>query len=1035
MWLRAGHYPSMVGPAASKVTSPRMFGRDTESVRLDRAFAAVRDGQPSLVVISGEAGIGKTRLIDEALERTGGTLRVLRGGCLALGSGIPYLPFAELLRDLVRQLPPHRLAHLLGPARNEVARFLPEVLAVVGPDEGTAGPAEQVRGDELERLRLYEAFLRVAERIAAEQPTAFVFEDVQWIDRASLELLAFLAHGVRQNGQSALVVSVRPEEVEDKEPVLMLLAELGRTPNAERIELGPLGADSTRRIAAAMLEEPPGDDLIEHIQALSDGNPLFAEELLLAWQRRGADAPLPPKLRDLLAARLAQVPGDVLEVLRVAAAAGRTIDDRLLTRASDLGEEQVQRAVRAAVEDRILIQTQGQHHGGYRFRHEILRALVASQLLPAQARRIHASYALALSEEPLERRNATELANHWDAAGDPERALAAHLEAGRDAALTFAFGQALEHYDRALELWEAVDDVAAVTPESRQELLSAAASAAARAGAFDHAVDLLRSLVDEHDALESEAYELARSSLRWYLWESGDLEAALAEAEAVIAEGDTTPARWRANALGHAGALLLYLQRTVEAEGRATDARDLAKRIGAREEAILAEGVLGWCLLLEGDIEAGLAGIRRTIDAAQEADHGPLEGRYPVGSALAHSQLAAALELAGHHDEAYDVAVAGIDIAAHQGVIRTFGSVLEASAARALYHLGRWDDAEAALEAALEAGAVGSGRISLLAIRALLAVGRGRTAEAEVTLSEAERLVSATTPLGVRRWLNAAAAEHSIWQGDAVGALTRLALLVAEPEAHIGATPGDHPAMLDASIPNLLALGARACADVSLQERAAGGEPGLSALAEAQLLEAMARVQGQRALAEVWAGELAIMRAELARAGDAGATARTALWRDALTRVRSSPYASAYVGWRLSESLLAERSGREAAAPVLVDALDIASSLDAKPLAGELSELARRARLEVAITTDGATVSPRDAARPYGLTAREAEVLALVAGGLSNQDIAERLFISPKTASVHVSNIYGKLGVESRVAAATKAHEMGLDRVITSDAP
>ncbi|MEA2025445.1 MAG: AAA family ATPase, partial [Chloroflexota bacterium] len=526
----------MVAVPGSSVTSPVMIGRDAESARLGEALASLAEGQGHLVTISGEAGIGKTRLIDEALKGTDGAVRALRAECLALGSGIPYLPFAEILRDLQRQVQPHTLTNIIGPVRTELARFLPEVAVMIDPDDRGAATGGRMRNDEIERLRLYEAFLRVADRIAADTPTVFVIEDVQWIDQASLELLAFLAHGLGQSGRSALIVSVRPEEVEDKERVLTLLAELGRGSTAERIELGPLSAESTRRVAAAILGEQPDHDLIEHIQSLSDGNPLFAEELLATWLRRGPGEALPPKLRDLLAARLVQVPDDVLEVLRVAAAAGRSIDDRLLARASDLEEEQVQRAVRHAVEDHILIRSDGPSGPGYRFRHEMLRSLVASQLLPDQARRIHAAYARALTEEPVERRSATEIANHWDAAGETSRALAAHVEAGHAAVATFAFVQAHDHYERALELWETVEDAEAVTREPRTELLGDAASAAARAGDFERAIELTRLLMAQRDGLDVEAFELARSSLQWYLWESGDLEGALTETEAVVAE-------------------------------------------------------------------------------------------------------------------------------------------------------------------------------------------------------------------------------------------------------------------------------------------------------------------------------------------------------------------------------------------------------------------------------------------------------------------------------------------------------------------
>ena len=1004
-----------------------MFEREAESARLDRTLTALAEGEAGLIVISGEAGIGKTRLIDEALDRTDGRLRVLRADCLALGSSIPYLPFAEVIRDLAHQVPAHRLAHLLGPARTELARFLPE-LATAEPDGEAPEPAltPAARGNELERLRLYEAFLRLTERIAADQPTVVVIEDLQWIDLASLELLAFLAHGVRKNDQATLIVSVRPEEIEDKDRILTLLAELGRTSGAERIELGPLSTEATGRIAAAILDEPPSSELVAHVRGLSDGNPLFAEELLATWRRRGPDAPLPPKLRDLLAARLAQVPDEVLEVLRIAAAAGRSVDDRLLTRASGLDEQHVRRAVRAAVDDYILIRGEAADGPGYRFRHEILRSVVAAQVLPDQARAIHAAYAAALAEEAPARRSAAELAGHWDAAGDRERALAAHVDAGHAAVAALAFEQARTHFTRALELWELVDDPASHAAVSREELMGSAASAAARAGAFEQAVTLMQELIARPDQLDAEAWQLARSSLRWYHWESGQLEAALAEAEAAVAD-PTIPERWRANALSHAAGLLLYLQRTEDAAERALEARAAAEAASAEEERILAEGVLGWCRVLEGEVERGLDGLRRVVEGAQAVEGGRLKGRYPVGSVLAHAQLATALELAGHLDEAYAVAVDGAVIAVEQGVARTFGSMLEANAARALWQLGRWPEARELSERALAAGAVGAGRISLLAGLAALDVASGRKAEADAAIGAAEGLIDDHAPIDVRRWLTAAAAERALWAGDASDALARLALAAADSEEPAVATPAARPAMLDSSVPYLLALGARACADASRAERAAGEEAGLSALARSQVEDWIARAEARGSLADVWAADIALAKAELTRGGDR--EGRLDRWQEAHERLADRPYQQAYAGWRLAESLIASRDRRDEARSVLLSAVRAAEALGATMLADECHGLARRARLDISDAEVAQADGRGDGERPYGLTEREAEVLALLAAGLANQEIAEHLFISPKTASVHVSNIYGKLGVDSRVAAATLAHEMGLDRL------
>ena len=312
----------------------------------------------------------------------------------------------------------------------------------------------------------------------------------------------------------------------------------------------------------------------------------------------------------------------------------------------------------------------------------------------------------------------------------------------------------------------------------RTAILAAAASATAKAGDLRRAIDLTRELIADPGAVDDETYELARSSLRWYLWESGDIEAALAEAEAVT---DDDPARWRANALAHRAGLLLYLRRTPLAARFAREAIAVADAVDATEERILAEGVLGWCLLLDGDIEAGLAAIRRALDAAVTTESGRLSGRYPVGPVLAHAQLTTALELVGRFDEMHATAVAGAAVASRQGVARTFGSLLQAGAARALYQLGRWNEATLAVDEALRGGAVGAGRVALLAVRALLAVGRGEHRVLEQTLADAERLADDTTPVDVRRWLTVARAEDAIWRAEPTDALTRIAQLAERP--------------------------------------------------------------------------------------------------------------------------------------------------------------------------------------------------------------------------------------------------------------
>ena len=718
----------------------------------------------------------------------------------------------------------------------------------------------------------------------------------------------------------------------------------------------------------------PSDELAERIHALSDGNPLFVEELVAASATDPDDeGALPPKLRDLLAARLARVPDDVLTVLRIAAAAGRTIDDRLLVTASGLSADQVQRAVRAAVDDHVLVRVPGE--AGYRFRHEILRALVASQLLPDETRHIHAAYARALMEEPADRRSATEVASHWDAAGEPVRALGAHLEAAQSARSTYAYDEARHHFQRALELWAHVPDAEAVCSMPRTALLAEAAAATAKAGDLPTAIALTRQLIAEPGAIDLETYELARSSLRWYLWEAGDLEGALAEAEAASGNGvvATEPAarrgrraegswggRWqRSPRRGHHGSLA---GQRAGAPGRpaplpaANRRRRPASRArrSPRRTPLMPPRSASWP-------RACWAGACSWKERSRPA-WPPSAGRWKPPSPPREAGSWAATRWAQHWPtlswpplSSWWAAIPTCTPRPSRAPRWPPGKGSPAPLGRASRPAPRGPCTSWAagrrptrtVDDALRAGAVGAGRIALLAVRALLAVGRGDDELTARTLADAERLSDTTTPLDVQRWLTAARAEDALWHADPMTALTRLALLADDPQARAEVTPGGRPALLDASIPILLALGARACADIALQERATGAEPAFSSIAAEQLEASLRRVRRQPALAAAWAGDLAVARAELERAGRDLAL-RDRRWRAALDLVGQRPYLSAYASWRLAEARLARREGRAQAAPVIEQGLALADRLGAGRLATELRDLAHRARLSLA---------------------------------------------------------------------------------------
>lgn len=1014
------------------VSSPVTVGREPELAILRRAIEEVRAGRPRVVVVSGEAGIGKSRLVAEAASRAG-DVRVARGTGLALASSIPYLPFAEMLRGLMRDLPETAAAAVLGPARRELAAILPELAA--GPSGHRVVGRRGEASDDLDRLRMYEALLRVAEGITRLGTTLFVLEDLQWMDPASLQLLSFLAHNVRR-GEALLVLTVRSGTLHGNPAILPFLADLSRGDNVERIELGPLDVEGTRQQVAAILGGQGSAASADRIQRLGDGNPLYTEELLAAARRDGDSGDgVSPKLRELLDTRLARLPADALIVLRVAAAAGRSTDEDLLGAACGMEPGRLEAAIRAALDEHVLVRTGPGSGAGYRFRHEIMRTMVESTLLPAEAVRVHRSFAQALASRPVERQDAAEVAYHWDAAQDASRALAAHVAAGSVAERGYAFGQAHQHYERALVLWDTVADAETVAGLPWHRVAECGAGSAAKSGDHDRAIELVRSILASEPDADAEWVELMRSTLRWYLWESGRLDEALAQARTSVQARRAQPDRRFANALAHMGGLLLYQGREAEAKRHASEALRVARQFQATEEEILARGVIGWCLVLEGQVDLGILSIRQALEATQAlersgdrgSDRDPFDDqRHHAGLVLAQTQLTAALEIAGRAEQAHAIALDGYAVTVARGVERTYGSVLQATAMRALYLLGRWDEAEAGIRAALDGGAIGTGRLGLLTVQALIAVGRGRQGDAEASLAESTDLIDGTTPQDARRWVAAASAELCLWQGRWTDGLRHIALVTETVGGGEDRGP-TQPVMPDGSLPRLLSLAARASAELAVVERAGGSQATISRLVADRVRAGLRRIGRRSALAEAWRDDLRTATAELERGDPSTGARQVQRWTAAVEAANGyRPYSEAYARLRLAESLLGQRRRRNEAMTELNQAMALAEGLGARPMLDEIERLAGRAGLHAVRSSAGASIVSTGSVRPFGLTAREVEVLVLVADGLSNPEIADRLFISPKTASVHVSNIYGKLGVESRVAAATIAHSLGL---------
>ncbi|HSG86978.1 MAG TPA: AAA family ATPase [Candidatus Limnocylindrales bacterium] len=1012
-------------------TGPAPFiGRTMESERLRGHLARAAGGSPGLVVIAGDAGVGKTRLLERMIaEARSDGFTVLEGACLPLGGhAAPYAPVVAVLRDLARATEPGALPAILGPGRRDLARLVPELV-----DRAADVPTAADPGDPTAAVRLFELVTGALERMARAGPLVVTIEDVHWADRASRDLLAFLARGLGDE-RILLAFTLRTDEPTVSEALRGWLIELGRLPIADRLELGPMSQAEVGALVSRLLG-PDDRGLAPRIAERSAGNPFLAEELAEA-AGRGEWGAVPGRLREILLTRLASLDDSTEAVVRAASAIGLRIDDDLLAEALDLPHAAVASALRDAAMNGVL-QRQADRDGrfvGYVFRHALLQDALYEELLPGERVRLHAVMAAALSRRLEARPGSVEpsvLAHHWDAAGDLVAAIGAHARAGEAAARVYAFGIARRHYERILELWPRVPDAPDLVGSDLPEVLDRTAEMAAMEGDYETSVTLVRRAI----AIVDPEREPARSGslqerLRWLLWEAGDrvaAEAAVREALRLIPR--EPPSHERARALAHAAALDMMTGRPREALVGARAAIRAARAASALPEEALGLGIEGWAMASFGRVDEGLARFREAIHIAEIV--GSVEGL-----AIAYMNVASVLDRAGRSADALETARAGYAEVERLGLRRVFGGQLRAHEARMLYHLGRWDESERIVRETLLAGAMPRAEALLRAQLGRSLASRGRFDQARSELAEAEAVLAAARGGAMggpdpATDLMEAAMELAVWEGSVGEARAVVDRAIAIQ------TTGTVP---DPALAWIGALGVGVEAD-AVELASASGDPAALALGRERSLaiigwmrqwlpegdlaehEAMARAIDPRAAAVV-----AQVRAEVLRLegdGDAATWLATATAWHAVGR----PLPEAVARTRAGEALL--RAGdRATARVVLAEALGIAEALGAVPLVEVVRRSARIARLDLAAhaAADVPAEAPASASAhaAIGLTPREREVLRYVGAGWSNRDIAEALDISRKTASVHVSNILGKLGVGNRTEAAVAAHRLGL---------
>lgn len=951
-----------------------MVGRRAELDALLEAFDEARGGRPRTVIVRGEAGIGKTRLVQEflvasALRRDESLpLVVAIGQCVDLGPiGAPFGPVRRVLRDLHAEVGTAALRAAAGsPAVvASLAALVPGIADAAASDDRVGGFADAIEV--------------VLEQLSRERHLVVVIEDLQWADASTLALLKTLASTLRGR-HLTIVATYRSDDIDRFHPLKPVLAELDRTRSIIRVEVGPLSSEEVAEQVAQLTADGVRD--VTALAERSGGIPFLVEELVDLGDRG-----LPDTLRELVLARYSRLGDDAQETVRAMAAGGMHSDHDVLVAVSALEDHALDLALREAIDARVVLAD----GAGYAFRHALTQEAVHGEMLPSERVRVHRRYAEHLSERRSDSPDAVSaIAEHWLAARDLTAAFDATVVALAHSQGGFSPATSAKLAERLTELWDQVPDAAARAGTTLPQLHLEAAQAWHDLGDSERA---LRS-ANEGLAVCPDDPLTRAGLLRQRFVEVFNTEHRNRRDDLLTAIGllEDSPDR-RAQVLqSRILSNLAIAEHGTEAQEHAARAIALAEEAGDDAALAVALTVEAWRVADDDDdAPSGLAPIERaatlTLDPALRAY---------VGGA----QIDLLLRV-GRFDEAVVVGEQHYAEVVRAGIERGAGSSIAYSLARALFAVGRAGDALRYARRALRLSDPAS-RGSVLRLIATHYSWNDQ-ADARDALVAAERAA-------IDESLRAHPEKHGSWvidRGDAAlmmpggggspGAAGDELIEGLLEQAERASSPpiGRHAAMTAAM---LLASGDRDPADRRRRERLAAVVDGWPA----------------RGVLPVHAD---FVRAMLATAEGQSAAARLDRWRvlDArLDEEHALPIWHRLVARTCLAAALIETGERDEGARVLAAVSAEAPGAGVSRVGRWASELAAQAGV-----TDASPAASGEASGPISLlTARERQVLELVAEGLTNPQIGRRLFISPKTASVHVSAILTKIGAANRAEAA-----------------
>jgi DNA-binding CsgD family transcriptional regulator/tetratricopeptide (TPR) repeat protein len=941
--------------------APELLGREHEAGRLYDALALAAQGRPQIVLVGGDAGIGKTTLVSDLAHRAGELgFSVALGHCLDIAADISFAPVTEAVRSL------------LGEADTTTRPAARRTLTLL--DQGVEA------GDVQALSSLRQAVLEAASHHAV----LLVMEDLHWADQSSQDFAVALARASRD--RLLLVLTFRADEVTRHHPLRTALAEIGRLPQASRLDLGPMDRRALGSLVELRTGSAPTASVLDRLVARSEGNPLYAEELVAA-----PDPHVPGHLADLLLARVDRLSEPTRRALRSASCDGTRLDTDLLPRVLGVATPDLEPALREALDAQVL-----RHSGGrLAFRHGLIREAVYDDLLPDERTRTHAAFAAALQDQVDAQPEAglpelSRLAFHWMRAHHLPRTLAACVRAGV-AARQYGAAESVVHLEHALSLWDSIPDPDEVAGMSRAEVLVLLAESVNAHGDKERWHTLLREAVA---ALGPDTPRLVSSRVyaalgRRFLYAGDTIDQQESVRLALEFAGDE-PSAELAKALIAQAEIDFRRSRFEPVRTICRRAAEVARAAGAVEAEIHALRDLGIAEQLLGDMPAAALVQEQGIALARSSGF--------VGEAVFESgNLAWTLVVSGELERALTVGRAAMDEGADLG-LGTPATMAGEQVFYALVWQGRFVEAESVLQRLADMN-VPSYRWRDM--RSALLLARGDAEPVTALMAENDAFFADAHGTADESLVDQQVTWHAM-VGHRSGALRGAMAYLVSLEG------SDSPTRWASA------------AGSAFRALSVPGRDDAELASELERLATHALESARASLGDGWRTSIHAARLALAEGLAARRAALPAV--DAFrAAVRLAEPFGAYVALEprlvLAEELLAQSErdeGRELLTAVWADARAMGSG-DHERRAFKLAT-----RTRVPLPTDTETAGPL--AR---LTPREREVLDLLVDGATNREIAETLFVSEKTASVHVSHLLAKLGVPNRGAAAALARRLG----------